>query len=144
MTENNLPLIDSNILIYSVDSSDVKKHTKAKFLLKNCWSGKTKFAVSIQNLSEFFVNATKKIENPLSKEIGESIVKNIIKFDGFVKIKPNESTILKAMKISKGEEMNYWDALIEATMIENNIFCIYTENVKDFKSKRIKVVNPLI
>jgi predicted nucleic acid-binding protein len=39
-------------------------------------------------------------------------------------------------------EVHYWDALIAATMRENNIFCIYTEN-GDFKSiPWLKVINP--
>ena len=41
--------------------------------------------------------------------------------------------------------INYWDAFIAATMIENKIFNIYTENTKDFlKIDGIKARNPFV
>jgi len=136
-------LIDSNILVYAFDSSEKKKHQKAKNLLKKCWKGEKQYAVSIQNISEFFVNVTKKIERPISREKGEKIVNNIINFDGFIKLEPTKETISKAINISIKNDMTYWDSLIEATMIENGVFEIYTENTKDFKTGKINTTNPL-
>ena len=41
--------------------------------------------------------------------------------------------------------INCWDAFIAATMIENKIFNIYTENTKDFsKIDGIKARNPFV
>jgi len=41
-------------------------------------------------------------------------------------------------------KVHFWDALIAATMIENNVFTIFTENTKDFKKiKGITAINPL-
>ena len=137
-------LIDSNILVYAFDSSGRLKHQKAKELLKKCWKGEEQYAISIQNLSEFFVNITKKIEKPISKETGERIINNIIKFNGFIKLEPKKETISKATAISIKNNMNYWDSLITATMIENEIFDIYTEDMKDFKAHEVKAINPLV
>ena len=139
---DNLFLIDSNIFVYAFDSSEKLKHIKAKALLKKCWKGKQKFAVSIQNLSEFFVNVTKKIERPISREEGAKIVNSILEFDGFLKLEPKKETISKAISISIKNNMSYWDSLIAAAMIENEIFNIYTENAKDFKIDGIKTTNP--
>ena len=38
--------------------------------------------------------------------------------------------------------MSFWDSLIAATMIENNILSIYTEKEKDFKVPSLNVINP--
>lgn len=142
MTEDKLFLIDSNILIYSIDSSETSKHVIAKNLLKPCWLGKTTYCVSLQNLSEFFVNSIKKVAKPLSKEKGAEIVKKIIEFDGFKKLEPTKGTLKKAMDIFIKENIEYWDALIAATMIENNISHVYTENIKDFRIEGITAINP--
>lgn len=140
--KDELILIDSNIIIYSIDSSEKNKHIKAKKLLKECWLRKKIYVVSIQNLSEFFVNVTRKIEKPISKELGAEIVNKIIEFNGFKKIWPTDKTIEKALNIAIKENINYWDALIAATMIENNIFHILTENKKDFNIKGINAIDP--
>lgn len=51
-------------------------------------------------------------------------------------------TILAAIDINRTYKVHYWDALIAATMRENNIFCIYTEN-GDFDSiPWLTVINP--
>ena len=142
--KDDLFLIDSNIFVYAFDSSEKLKHKKAKELLKKCWKGQQKFAVSIQNLSEFFVNVTKKIEKPISKEDGAEIVTGVLEFEGFLKLEPKKETISKAMGISVKNNMDYWDSLIAAAMIENGIFNIYTENAKDFKIDEIKKINPFL
>ena len=142
MIGDKLFLIDSNIFIYGIDSSETSKHLIAKNLLKLCWLGKKTYCVSLQNLSEFFVNSTRKVAKPLSKEKGAKIVNKIIEFDGFKKLEPTKGTLKKAMDISVKENIEYWDALIAATMIENNISHIYTENIKDFRIEGITAVNP--
>ncbi|MBI2043013.1 PIN domain-containing protein [Candidatus Pacearchaeota archaeon] len=142
--KDKISLIDSNILVYAFDSSEKSKHKKARELLKKCWKGEQKFAVSTQNLSEFFVNVTKKIEKPISKEDGAKIVNSILEFEGFLKLEPKKETISKAMIISIRNNMNYWDSLITATMIENEIFSAYTENARDFKIDEVKIINPFL
>ncbi len=142
---DNLCLIDSNILLYAIDNVNKNKHERAKELLKLCWSGKIKYAVSLQNLSEFFVNATKKISKPLSKETASEIVKSITEFHGWNKIAPTKETIIAATKLSTENNTHYGDALIAATMIENKISTIITENTKDFsKIKGIHAKNPFL
>jgi len=49
-------LIDTNILVYSYDTTDEKKHQKAKELLEQCWQRKKTYAISAQNLKKSFNN----------------------------------------------------------------------------------------
>ena len=107
MTENNIFLLDSNILIYNYDDADPVKHKTAKKLIDNCWDGKEKLALSTQNLSEFFsITTTKKF---LDKKDSIRIISDIIKFPGFVKIIFDHETVLEAAKISDEYKMSYWD-----------------------------------
>ena len=50
----------------------------------------------------------------------------------------------EAAKICEENSMHYWDSLLAATMKQNGIFSIYTENTKDFKPKWLNAVNPFI
>ncbi|MGB7532431.1 MAG: PIN domain-containing protein [Halobacteriota archaeon] len=135
-------LIDTNILVYAYDESEGKKHERCERLLDECWRLKEKYSISIQNLSEFYVVITKKIENPVPMETAKEIIGDIIEFQNWIVIDYDARTILSAIEINRAYEVHYWDALIAATMRENNIFCIYTED-GDFKGiPWLKVINP--
>ncbi len=136
-------LVDSNVLVYAYDTTDPKKHQKAKALLEKCWQKKVKYAVSSQNLAEFFITTTKKISAPLSLEEAEKIINDIISFHAWNLVSYNEKTVLKAISYQKEFKSHFWDALIVATMVEAGITHIYTENISDFKKfKIIEAVNP--
>jgi len=140
MTEGEVFLVDSNILIYNFDTTDRTKHKIAKQLIDRCFKGEEKLALSSQNLSEFFsVTTSKKL---LSKREAVDIISNIISFSGWVKIDFNHKTVLDATVLSDEYNMSYWDSLLAATMKQNGIFNLYTENAKDFKMQWINAVNP--
>ena len=137
-------LVDTNILVYAYDNSNIEKKEKSRKLMEKCWNSEISLAVSLQNLSELYVTITKKITNPLDKENSTKIVKQFIDFNNWKKLIIKPRTIIKSMEISQKYNVDYWDSLIAATMIENNVSVIYTENTKDFnKIKEIKAVNPL-
>lgn len=130
---DDLALFDSNLLTYVFDVSEPEKHRICKSLAGDCWSGMRDFAVSIQNLSEFYVVVTKKIENPIPKEIAKKFIEYIINFRGWHILDFNAQTVISAIDINENYGIHYWDALLAATMRENNVFSIYTENGRDFK-----------
>ena len=78
----------------------------------------------------------------LSKRDALEIIREFTEFNAWtvLSIKPN--SIVLATKISEEYNMSYWDSLLAATMKENGITTIYTENEKDFKVPWIKVINP--
>ena len=142
---DELVLIDSNILSYVFDESEPEKHTICNELVAECWKRKRDFAVSVQNLSEFYVVVTKKISNPIPERVAKKFIELIIDFQGWHVFNYNAQTIKSAIGISTKNGIHYWDALVAATMRENNVFSIYTENGKDFKKiPWIKIINPFI
>lgn len=139
---DELALIDSNLLSYVFDRSEPEKRRICKELVADCWKGKLKYAVSVQNLSEFYVVVTRKIEHPIPEAVAKRFIELIISFQGWVVINFNAHTVISAIDINVGYGIHYWDALIAATMRENKIFSIYTEN-GDFESiSWVKVTNP--
>ena len=138
-------LIDSNILVYSYDASEPKKQNICSALIKKCWTQEESYAIALQNLSEFYVVVTKKIENPIPKDIAKKIINDIIEFDNWQVLGLNEKSLITAIELSTKYNIHYWDALLCATMKQNRINNIYTENIKDFgKIPWITAVNPLI
>lgn len=136
-------LVDSNILVYAYDRSEGKKRERAKKLLEECWKRKRKLALSVQNLSEFFVAVTENIEKPISKSKAGEIVSDFIQFENWVILNPNPDAVLSAIQLSREQKVPYWDALIAAVMLQNRIFRIYTEDEDFEKIEQITSENPL-
>ena len=145
MTElyDEISLIDTNVLVYAYDADAGYKRKTALNLLNLCWQGRLRHAVSLQNLSEFFVIVTKKIKRVLNRDEAGVVVKDILDFQGFAKLIITPETLSKAINIHIITGCPYFDSLIAATMLENGITRICTENTKDFnKVEGIKAVNP--
>src|ERR1700731_4311392 len=67
--------IDTNVLIYAHDVDAHAKHQIAKAVLSELWSERAG-VLSIQVLQEFYVNVTRKIASPLSKDLARLVVNN--------------------------------------------------------------------
>src|SRR5207245_11679857 len=65
--------IDTNVLIYAHDKDAGAKHQIAKTVLRDLWSERTGL-LSVQVLQEFYVNVTRKISSPLSKDLARLVV----------------------------------------------------------------------
>ncbi len=137
-----MQLIDSNVLIYAYDASDKKKHEIAKNILKNAWNKKIDYAISVQNLSEFFYVVTEKRKIIPRKE-AQDIIMNLTSSGCLHLFSITEASIRLGAAIAASENVHFFDALLGATMKENYVKEIITEDIKDFeKIPGIKVINP--
>jgi len=141
MKDDELVFLDTNILIYYYEKNNDSKKLKAEKLINQCWNRKINLVLSNQTLAEFSSLALKKL-NLLPEQVKE-IINDINKFSNFIKLNYSSDTINKAIYLVKENKLTFWDALIIATMKENNISNIYTENTKDFKVEGINAINPL-
>ncbi len=137
-------LIDTNILVYSYEESPDIRCAKCQELVLDIFDGKVKGVISNQVLAEFFRVMTTKIKTVLTKTEASDLVKALAESPGWGKINYTHETVRKAAKIAEECNIKIWDAIIAATMRENDISTIYTENEKDFgKIPGLKVINPL-
>lgn len=137
-------LIDTNLLVYAVDKSESAKQRVCKELLCECWKLERSFTVSVQNLSEFYVTVTMKTENPIPKKEAKKFVSLIVDYRNWKVIAPTAQTIKTAIALSIEHNVHYWDALIAATMQENGVFSIYTEDRNHYTQiPWLTVTNPL-
>jgi predicted nucleic acid-binding protein len=135
-------LVDTNILGYIFDADAADKRVISRNLLARCWKGEVRYAVSVQNLAEFAVVVTEKVESPLPFPVVRTFIDSIVTFEGWTKIGYQGSTITDAIAIKERYNLHFWDALLVATMQEHGISRIYTEDQGFRKVPGCIPVNP--
>lgn len=135
-------LIDTNILVYAYDKSEKNKFEIANSLLSEIWENGIG-VTTLQNLTEFFVVVTKKVENPISKKQAEIIINDVMNSSKWIILRRTKLTMKLAMEFCRKYNIHLWDTLIAAVMKEYDIKTIITENTSDFnKMEGIIAKNP--
>ena len=133
-------LVDTNILVYSLDNREPTKKEISGEFLENRLS-KPGFFISAQNLGEMYYVLTEKIPNPISRTHAKQTVQTYARPTQVIFY--SLLTLESAMGLAELHHLHFWDALLAATMLENNVRIIYTENTKDFnKIPGITAINP--
>lgn len=136
-------LIDSNILIYSINSSS-PKHTKAqKFLQDNI----QQLEVAHQNIFESLrVLTHPKFVHPMRITDALIAVNTIVEVCNIISPDYKSHRIaLELISKFKLTSDQIFDAYLVATVLSNDIDIIASDNVKDLgKFELIKVINPFI
>jgi predicted nucleic acid-binding protein len=131
--------IDSNILIYGHDADAGKKHEIAKSVLRELWAERTG-VLSGQVLQEFYVNVTRKIRKPLSREEARRVV------DSYAVWCAETTTVDDILTASKTEEhakMSFWDALIMTLAAKTGAKRVLSEDLNPEQSiAGVTIVNP--
>ena len=138
-SEKSLALVDSNIVVYAF-AEDSPKHETALKLLKRCFSGDITLAISLQNIGEFCNIAMWKYK--LDLYLIKRIVKQIVYCSSLRKISYTINEFEIAIELAEKQNMEFWDAMLLATMLGNDVKTIYTEDAAFGKIEGIKAVNP--
>jgi predicted nucleic acid-binding protein len=140
---DELFLIDTNILVYTLDTDEPEKQTICKELIRKCWTEQQQqYAISVQNLSEFYATVTGKFREKVKETTVRRFITEIVSFRDWKVIAPVAQTIPAAIDLSIEHNIHYWDAVIAATMRENGVFSIYTEDRHFSRIPWLTVVNP--
>ncbi len=116
--------VDTNVLIYAHDVDAKAKHETAKRVLHRLWSERTG-VLSLQVLQEFYVNVTRKIANPLSKESARLVVSTYTTWC----IETTPAEIASAFRIEDESRIGFWDALILASAAKSGADRILSEDL---------------
>jgi predicted nucleic acid-binding protein len=138
---SSLAFVDTNVLIYAFDASELKKHPVAASLVeKLVLSGG--LVLSAQVLNEFYWASTRPHRKaPLSHQVAVRAI------DGFAQrakiISLDAELTLVALGAVERHKLSFWDALIWAAAKAAGAGVIYSE---DFQSGRnlesVRFVNP--
>jgi predicted nucleic acid-binding protein len=130
--------LDTNILIYSLDSSDAGKRKKSRRLIKSL-TGENSGVISTQLMQVFYVAATAKLgADPL-------LIKDILRsLERFETIMVSPALIKEAIDCSIINRVSFWNALIvvsaESAQCEN----LWTEDLNHGQIIRgVRIENPL-
>jgi len=134
-------LVDSNILVYSLNLDSPKSQSARKFLLKY----KNDFCVAQQNVMETLRIIThQKFPKPMQTAQATKAINNII--EAVYVITPSRETMELAIKLINKYKVAgrmIFDAYLVATMLTNGENVIATDNEQDLGIfPEIKVVNP--
>jgi len=135
---NARTFIDTNVLIYAHDIDAKAKSAAAKSILRELWSERNG-VVSPQVLQEFYVNATKKIPHPLSKESARLVVSTYAIWC----IETTSAEVLNAFRIEDESRIGFWDALIVASALKSGANRILSEDLNAGQTiASIRIENP--
>lgn len=135
-------LIDTNILVYAFDADSGRKHSLAKELIGRSWRDKERYAVSTQNLAEFSVVVREKVAHPVPSDDVRQFLSLMMRSRGWEVLGYSAKTIIRAHEIRDEYNLHLWDALLAATMEENTLRTIITEDAHFRNIPWISVQNP--
>ncbi len=141
-------LFDSNILVLA-HAENSPFHQSARQLRDQAAQGAIEACISPQVLCEFYAVITNErlVQPVLSASQARREVNTYWSAKRFHKIIPKETVMSRLVKLLDHhaiKRQDIFDAFLVATMLDNNLRTIYTQNVKDFEIfPKIQVVNPL-
>ena len=119
--------LDTNILVYMIDSTDEEKHEKALALLEDILRNPSGYAVTAQVVAEFLYV----VKRRLPEALGDALfLIERLRAKGLVLGSYTVEEVLRAARQPSGR---FWDALIAYTYLSHGVKVILTENVEDFK-----------
>ena len=116
--------IDTNVLVYAHDRDASPKNAIAVALLRELWANRLG-VVSMQVLHEFYVNVTRKIASPLSKDFARRVVSSY----GMWCVETTPIEISAAFRIEDESQIGFWDALIVAAAAKSGATRILSEDL---------------
>ena len=129
--------VDTNVLIYLFDDDSPGKKARAQALLDE---EKDQIVLSTQVLGEFYVNVTRKLEEPLSPDAAAQAVEDFSRLE-VQSITPE--LVLAAVRRSRSSLLSYWDSLIVETARSAGAVFLFTEDLQHGQEiDGLRIVNP--
>ena len=134
-------LLDTNLLVYAYDRSDLRKQRLALELLR-ALAGRRRGAVSTQVLGEFLVTITRKPLEPLPLEAALREVDRHLQTWQVLDV--TSEVVREAVRGVRDHRLNYWDAQIWAVARLNRIPMVLSEDFSDGAVlEGVRFLNPL-
>jgi predicted nucleic acid-binding protein len=135
-------LVDTNVLIYSLDDEDPGKQATAKALLRQL-SDANVAVISTQILQELFVTISRRFAGRMSATEAEAVVR---RFATLPVVQVDVPIILAAMARVQTASVAFWDALIVESALVAGATRLLTEDLQHGQvfDGRLRVENPFL
>jgi predicted nucleic acid-binding protein len=133
--------VDTNVLIYAEDRADATKHAAARAWLRSLWTQR-RGRLSTQVLSEFYVNATRKIQPPMPPGDARAQVR---RFQRWQPWQIDHATVEAAWAVETRYALSYWDSLIVAAAQQLGCAFLLSEGLQhEQQIDSVRIVNPFL
>jgi predicted nucleic acid-binding protein len=131
--------VDTNVLIYALDSTEPKKQQAAKAWRTNLWDSQTG-RVSFQVLQEFYAQVTRKW--PLFRDLARAEVRDLLTWGPV----PVDAALLqRSWDVQDRYQLSFWDSLIVAAAKSASCRFLLTEDLQSGQDlDGLLVVNPFL
>ena len=129
-------LLDTNILVHAV-GTESPQHKKAKELRDEAAAGQFDACIATQVLTEFYAVVTdpRRFHPALTPSQAQEEIRNYLS-SPLRLIVPKETTVSRMLSLLGATSIRaggIFDVFLAATMLDNSVQKIYTENVGDFR-----------
>jgi predicted nucleic acid-binding protein len=119
--------VDTNILLYARDASELVKQPLAMQWLERLWQEQTG-RTSVQALNEFYYNAVRKLKPGLTAEDAWDDLKS---YSSWKPQALDGELLLRGRELELRYRLNWWDCLIVAAAQAQNCALLLTEDLQD-------------
>ncbi len=133
--------VDTNILLYSRDASEPEKQAVAAARLADLWETR-QGRVSVQVLSEYFVNVTRKLEPGLPEDEAWDDIEALAAWEP---VPIGMPLLTRAFAVQRRYQLSWWDSMIVAAAEFAGCDRILSEDLSHGASYfGIEVENPFV
>jgi len=134
--------LDTNIFVYSVDSSSPDKRERALGLIREAVATGVG-VVSYQVVQEFFNVALRRFAQPLDNEEAQQYL--TVVFRPLVAVESSLSLVQHGLHIRSRFNLSWFDSLVVAAAIEARCSVLYTEDLQHgLEVEGLRVENPFL
>jgi predicted nucleic acid-binding protein len=131
--------VDTNVLLCGEDRADARKQQHALGWLRELWQRRCG-RVSSQVLSEFYVNATRKLKPAMPSGDARAEVRRYQRWHPWV---IDHATVEAAWAVESRFKIGYWDALIVAAAQQQGCELLLSEDLQhEQRFDSVQVLNP--
>ena len=132
--------LDTNVVLYAYDrGAESAKRDRARDLLREAIREEG-YVISPQVIGEFFVNVTRKFQEPLSAEAALRVVRMLNRLDV---VETDGALGIRAIEVHLRYGSSYWDGLIVAAAERGRCARVYSEDLAPGQEYfGVQVVNP--
>lgn len=113
------------MLLYAYDVSAGERHDRARDLVARL-GREHRGALSIQVLQEFYVNATKKVQRPMSRIAARDRVRTL---SHWATHSPLPNDVLAAAELADQHTISFWGAMVIRSASELDCAVLWTEDL---------------
>jgi predicted nucleic acid-binding protein len=139
MNEDSRVFVDTNVLVYSRDSSEPVKQKQALDWMTFLWD-KRNGRISYQVLQEFYVTVTGKLQPGLRVSTAREDVEALLAWNP---LPIDRQLIIRAWELQDRNRLSWWDALIVSAAQRTQCQYLLTEDLQEAQNfGGVQVINP--